>query len=620
MIEESSNLSLLEPVVTITNGESGIRYLDHQVALNDYPLSLTERLLEWSETQPDKTLIAARDEQGEWERISYAEARQKILSLGEALLAHGLGPDRPLAVLSGNSLSHALLALACQHVGVPFSPISPAYSLISTDYGKLKHVLGLLKPAMLFVENVSSFVPAIKSLESLDGLDFDVLAKDIDSDDIAALSFDSFLETQVTAAVEQAHKRLSGDSVAKILFTSGSTGMPKGVINTHRMITANQQMLLQAMPFVVDQPPVLVDWLPWNHTFGGNHNFGLVMYNGGTLYIDDGKPTPQGIATTIKNLREISPTIYFNVPKGYEALLSYFRSEPALSNHFFADMNMLFYAGAGLSMGIFEGLQELAHKANGKNVFFTSSLGATETAPASIFNTNPSAIPGEIGLPLPGVTLKCVPNGTKTEVRVKGPNVAPGYWQQDELSIDMFDEEGFYKLGDAVKFVDEADTSKGLLFDGRVSEDFKLDSGTWVCVTSIRLGVLKHFSPLFSDVVVTGHDRSDLGVIVVPNTQECRQVLGDEGNGLSMSELIANPAFRAVVLDKLQALAATSTGGSNRVVRLSIMTEMPSLDAHEITDKGSLNQRAILENRKDDVETLYEGDAASGVFHIKHKA
>lgn len=620
MSQELNKLSLLEPVVTIKDGESGIRYLDHQVPLDDYPLSLTEKLLEWSEKQPDKTLIAARDEQGEWQRISYADAKQKILSLGGALLAHGLGPDRPLAVLSGNSLSHAMLALACQHVGVPFSPVSPAYSLISTDYGKLKHVVGLLKPAMIYVENVSSFVPAIKSLAAIEDLSFEVLSDDIDSDEIAALSLSDFSETQATSVVDEAHARLSGDSVAKILFTSGSTGMPKGVINTHQMITANQQMLLQAMPFLVDQPPVLVDWLPWNHTFGGNHNFGLVVYNGGTLYIDDGKPTPQGIATTIKNLREISPTIYFNVPKGYEALLSYFRSEPSLSNHFFADLSMLFYAGAGLSMGIFEGLQELSHQANGKTVFFTTSLGATETAPASIFNTNPSAIPGEIGLPLPGVTLKCVPNGTKTEVRVKGPNVAPGYWQQDELSGDMFDEEGFYKLGDAVKFVDENDTAKGLLFDGRVSEDFKLDSGTWVCVTSIRLGVLKHFSPLFSDVVVTGHDRSDLGVMVVPNIQECRQVLGDQGSDLSMPQIIENPAFRALVLDKLQALAASSTGGSNRVARLSVMTQMPSLDAHEITDKGSLNQRAILENRHDDVETLYAGDAASGVFHIKHKA
>ena len=519
MSQETSKLLLLEPAVTISHGESGVYYLTHEVALEDYPLSLTERLLEWADTQPDKTLVAARDEEGEWERISYADAKQQVLSLGEALLAHGLGPDRPLAVLSGNSLSHAMLALACQHVGVPFSPISPAYSLISTDYGKLKHVLGLLKPAMLYVENVSSFVPAIKSLATTEDMSFEVIAKDVDSDEIAALSLASLLETQATSAVDDAHAQLSGDSVAKVLFTSGSTGMPKGVINTHRMITANQQMLLQAMPFVVDQPPVLVDWLPWNHTFGGNHNFGLVVYNGGTLYIDDGKPTPQGIATTIKNLREISPTIYFNVPKGYEALLSYFRSEPLLSKHFFADMNMLFYAGAGLSVGIFEGLQALAKEVTGKSVFFTTSLGATETAPASVFNTNISAVPGEIGLPLPGVTLKCVPNGTKTEIRVKGPNVAPGYWQQDELSNDMFDDEGFYKLGDAVKFVDEGDRSKGLLFDGRVSEDFKLDSGTWVCVSSVRLGLLKHFSPLFSDVVVTGHDRSDLGVMVVPYTQ-----------------------------------------------------------------------------------------------------
>ena len=615
-----SDLLLMEAAVTITEGEGGIRYLDHDVPLEDYPLNLTDRLMEWSAKQPDKTLVAARDAEGEWERISYAQAEQKVLALGQALLDLGLGPDKPLAILSGNSLSHAMLALACQHVGIPYSPVSTAYSLISTDFGKLKHVVGLLKPAMVFVENVAAFVPAIKALEGMDGVSFEVLAHSADSDKISALSLTTLLETETTEAVDKAHASLTGDSVAKILFTSGSTGMPKGVINTHRMLSSNQQMLLQSMPFVGIQPPVLVDWLPWNHTFGGNHNFGLVVYNGGTLYIDEGKPTPQGLEITIKNLRDISPTVYFNVPKGFEALLSYFRTDPELSKSFFADMSMLFYAGAGLSKGIYDGFQELSQKATGKPVFFTTSLGATETAPAAIFNTSLQAKPGEIGLPLSGVTLKCVPNGTKTELRVKGPNIAPGYWRQDELTKDMFDDEGFYKLGDAIKFVDPNDTSKGLIFDGRVSEDFKLDSGTWVCVSSIRMGVLPHFSPLFSDVVVAGHDRSDLGVMVVPNVLECQKVLGEEGSNLSIAEIIKHPSFRALVLGKLKSLAANSTGSSNRVVRLAVMTEMPSLDAHEITDKGSLNQRAILENRKDDVETLYAGNAANGVFYIKHEA
>ena len=615
-----SDLLLMEAAVTITEDEDGIRYLDHDVLLEDYPLNLTDRLMEWSAKQPDKTLVAARDAAGEWKRISYAQAEQKVLALGQALLDLGLGPDKPLAILSGNSLSHAMLALACQHVGIPYSPVSTAYSLISTDFGKLKHVVGLLKPAMVFIENVASFVPAIEALKGMDGVSFDVLAHSADSDEIPALLLTTLLKTEATEAVDKAHARLTGDSVAKILFTSGSTGMPKGVINTHRMLSSNQQMLLQSMPFVGVQPPVLVDWLPWNHTFGGNHNFGLVVYNGGTLYIDEGKPTPQGLETTIENLRDISPTVYFNVPKGFEALLSYFRTDPALSKTFFADMSMLFYAGAGLSKGIYDGFQELSREATGKPVFFTTSLGATETAPAAIFNTSLQAKPGEIGLPLSGVTLKCVPNGTKTELRVKGPNIAPGYWRQDELTKDMFDDEGFYKLGDAIKFVDPDDTSKGLIFDGRVSEDFKLDSGTWVCVSSIRMGVLPHFSPLFSDVVVAGHDRSDLGVMVVPNVVECQKVLGEEGRNLSIAEIIKHPSFRALVLGKLKSLAANSTGSSNRVVRLAVMTEMPSLDAHEITDKGSLNQRAILENRKDDVETLYAGNAVNGVFHIKHEA
>ena len=615
-----SDLLLMEAAVTITEGEGGIRYLDHDVLLEDYPLNLTDRLMEWSAKQPDKTLVAARDAAGEWERISYAQAEQKVLALGQALLDLGLGPDKPLAILSGNSLSHAMLALACQHVGIPYSPVSTAYSLISTDFGKLKHVVGLLKPAMVFVENVAAFVPAIKALKGMDGVSFEVLAQNADSDEISALSLATLFETETTEAVDKAHASLTGDSVAKILFTSGSTGMPKGVINTHRMLSSNQQMLLQSMPFVGVQPPVLVDWLPWNHTFGGNHNFGLVVYNGGTLYIDEGKPTPQGLETTIKNLRDISPTVYFNVPKGFEALLSYFRTDPALSKSFFADMSMLFYAGAGLSKGIYDGFQELSQEATGKPVFFTTSLGATETAPAAIFNTSLQAKPGEIGLPLSGVTLKCVPNGTKTELRVKGPNIAPGYWRQDELTKDMFDDEGFYKLGDAIKFVDPDDTSKGLIFDGRVSEDFKLDSGTWVCVSSIRMGILPHFSPLFSDVVVAGHDRSDLGVMVVPNVLECQKALGEEGSDLSIAEIIKHPSFRTLVQGKLKSLAANSTGSSNRVVRLAVMTEMPSLDAHEITDKGSLNQRAILENRKDDVETLYAGNAANGVFHIKHEA
>lgn len=615
MTQTYQSIELMKPQLNCEAGVEGVLHLRHDEKLEAYSTSIIEKLFYWASTKPEQVCFAEKNAAGQWDKLSYKEAARSVKSLAQALLDIGLGSERPLAVLSGNSVAHAQLVLACQYVGIPICPVSPAYSLISKDFGKLRHVVELLNPGAFYVEELAPFVPALKVVGASN---LPVICKVGGSGDISATEFSTLLSVVPGAGVEKAAQAVTQDTVAKILFTSGSTGMPKGVINTNRMIVSNQQMLQQALPFLVEQPPILLDWLPWNHTFGGNHNFGLVIYNGGSLYIDNGKPTPKGITQTLENLREVSPTLYFNVPKGYEILLQYLESDEDLARRFFANLNMLFYAGAGLSQGLADRLQNLSIKLKQQKIFFTTSLGSTETAPAAVFNTQINCKPGEVGLPLPGVQLKLIPNGGKMEARVKGPNVTPGYWKQDDLTEKAFDEDGYYKLGDALKFADDSDHSKGLLFDGRISEDFKLDTGTWVCVSSIRNSVIHHFSPLFSDVVITGHNRGDVGILAVANEVKCLELLGLGEDAMPLAQVLDEPEFRQHILKALKSLAKQSTGSSNRVQRLSVLERAPSLDAHEITDKGSLNQRAIIENRTVEVEALYTGDAKQKVFHLSH--
>ena len=567
-----------------------------------YPRMLTERLVHWAKIAPDRIFLAQRNAAGAWRSMSYAQTLAAVRALGAALLARGLNAERPVAILSGNDIEHALIAVAAMHVGIPYAPISVPYSLLSQDFGKLKSIIEILSPGLVFANNGTAFARAIAAALPR-AIEVAVTANA--PADRTTTSLAALLQTPPASAVEAAHARVKPDQAAKILFTSGSTGRPKGVENTHRMLAANQAMIRAAMPFVGEEPPILVDWLPWNHTFGSNHNFGLVLDNGGSLYIDEGKPLPGPIETTVRNLREIAPTIYFNVPKGFEMLLPYLAADGALRDTFFSRLKVLFYAGAGLAQHVLDGFQELAVKTTGERILFMSSLGSTETAPAALSCNWQSERAGNIGLPLPGVTLKLIPREGKLEARLQGDNIMPGYWRAPELTADAFDEEGFYKIGDALKFADPADPAKGMLFDGRLAEDFKLATGTWVSVGPLRSAFIAHCAPLVRDVVLAGAERDEVTALIFPDVDACRAIAADLASDAPVPHVLGDPRVRAAFARKLGGFAAASTGTSNRIVRAVLLAEPASLDIGEMTDKGSINQRAVLAHRAAIVEALY---------------
>ncbi|MFQ3789547.1 feruloyl-CoA synthase [Halomonas sp. A29] len=591
--------------------DDGTRLLSIEEPLGAYPDSLLDCLERWAHEAPERTFVARRDAGGEWQRLSYAETLTRVRCLAQGLLNRELSAERPLAILSGNSIEHLLLALAAMYVGIPFAPVSPAYSLVSRDYGKLRHIVELLTPGLLLVDKADDFAPALAAVQPAD---CECLAIDPASH-TGVRGFGELLDTPVTAAVDEARATVTPDTIVKILFTSGSTGMPKGVINTHRMLCANQEMLASLMPFMRDEPPVLVDWLPWNHTFGGNHNIGIVLYNGGSLYIDDGRPVPGEFETTIANLREIAPTVYFNVPKGFEILADYLKRENALRETFFSRLNLMFFAAAGLSQHIWDELDRLAIQTLGCKIGMLTGLGATETAPSAMFASLEESRSGVVGLPARGVTIKLVPNGGKLECRVKGPNVMPGYWRQPEVTAKSFDEEGFYCLGDAVKFIDPDDPQRGMRFDGRISEDFKLDTGTWVSVGPLRARIIESGAPHVKDVVIAGLDKPYVSIMVFPDLEKCRE-LAELGGTADAATVLASEPVRERFLHMLRDLDAHSTGSSTRVRRVVLLDEPPRLDAHEITDKGSINQRAVLENRADIVEALYREPPPPSVWRL----
>jgi feruloyl-CoA synthase len=536
-------------------------------ALSAFPIKLTERLEYWADCAPDRVFLAQRDARGGWRTLTYAEALDKARRIAECLLRKNVSVERPIAVLSGNDIEHALLELAALYIGVPYAPVSPAYSLLSSDFGKLRQILRLLTPGLIYAAD-AAYRRAIDA--TLRG-DIEVFSQS---------NFDELLQPPATHAVDAAHAWVGPNTIAKFLFTSGSTGAPKAVINTQRMWCSNQEMIRTALAFLREEPPVIVDWAPWHHTAGGNHDFGLVLYNGGSLYIDEGKPMPGAIETTVNNLREIAPTWYFNVPRGYEALLPYFRSDAELCRNFFSRLKVLWFAGASVSQPVFDEMKELACRSCGEAVPFLTGLGATETAPMVLARVWETDDAGNMGLPAPGVEIKLVPLEGKFEMRVKGPNVTPGYWRQPELSAQAFDEEGFYRLGDAFTL---SEPEQGLVFAGRIAEDFKLATGTWVHVGPLRACLIEHCAPLVRDVVITGQGRDELGALVFPaidsSTEEFRR--------------------------RLSTFAKLSTGSSNRIARAIVLEEPPSLDAGEITDKGSINSRAVLTRRAAVVEELY---------------
>jgi feruloyl-CoA synthase len=568
-----SNLRFAPAEVKVEKRADGGMVLRSPQKLGPHARCVTEWLVRWALEKPERIFLAERKGEG-WRKITYLEAYGAARILGQALLSQGLGPDRPVAILSDNSVDHALLALGAMHVGVPVAPISPAYSLMSKDFGKLRHIFELVKPGLVYASDPERFAPALAAVGA------------------ASASLDKMLETNPGSTLEREFSKITPDTAAKILFTSGSTGVPKGVINTHRMLCANQQQLAQAWPFVEDRPPVAVDWLPWNHTFGGNHNFNLVLRNGGTMYLDGGKPVPGLIETTVRNLREIAPTLYFNVPRGFDLLLPFLEKDDALRHNFFCDLDVLFYAAAALPQNLWDRLKKLAKQENNSKLAMLSAWGSTETSPLATSVHFLMQRAGVIGLPIAECELKLVPSAGKLEVRVRGPNVMPGYFKRPELTRAAFDEEGFYRIGDAVKFADPADPAKGIVFDGRVAEDFKLSTGTWVNAGALRVKLISAGDPLIQDAVVTGHDRNEIGALLFLNPAATKEM--------------NSTAIRAKLVQALNTLSLEG-GSSMHPKRLLIMTEPPSIDANEITDKGYINQRAVLERRAALVCELYAG-------------
>ncbi|MDB5239480.1 MAG: Long-chain-fatty-acid--CoA ligase [Spirosoma sp.] len=577
----------------------GTILLESEQPIAEFPQKLTQKLVYWAYVTPDAPFIARRNLAGIWQKLTYAETLRQVESIAQYLLDQKFSGEQTIAILSENSLEHALLALAAVHVGIPYSPISPQYSILSNDFGKLCHTLQALTPKLIFAQNGKIYGRALAKAQEL----FPE-AMLVSVEEGSAVSFTDLTATQCTQAVQRAHEHVTADTVAKILFTSGSTGLPKGVINTQRMWCANLQQITQAFPVMATEPPIFVDWLPWNHTFGGNHNFGLTLYNGGTLYIDDGKPTPKGIEATVENLREISPTAYFNVPRGFEMLIPYLEKEPELRKTFFRNLRFSFYAGASLAQPVWNRLEELARETTGQIVSIITGLGCTESGPSALFANWAGSYSGLLGVPVAGMRVKLVPDGDKLEIRYQGPNVTPGYWRNAEATASVFDEEGFYKTGDAVRFVDEADPNKGLLFDGRIAEDFKLSTGTWVNVGSLKAKVLSAGAPIVQDVVIAGLDKEFVSAILFLNPYACRE-LASLSPDCSATEAFLHERIQQYIDQLLLTLSKTATGSANRITKAVIALDPPSIDLGEITDKGSLNQRAILKHRATLVEQLY---------------
>ena len=595
--------------VHMREGANGVHYMSADQKLADYPSRMTDRLAHWAKTKPETTMLAKRVKNadgslGDWRHISYAEAWQSARSIAQALINRGLSAERPVVIMSENDLEHALLSLGCLVAGVPYCAASPAYSTISQDFEKLRHILTTLTPGLVFAADAKRYG---KAIEAAVGQDIEVVLHSGEIAGRATTTFASLLATPATPAVDAAMQATGPDTIAKFLFTSGSTKLPKAVINTQRMWCANQQQMAQSMPVLAETPPILVDWLPWNHTFGGNHNFGMVMYHGGTLYIDEGKPTPALMGETLRNLREIAPTVYFNVPTGFEAIATAMKTDDALRKTLLSRVQMFFYAGAALAQPIWDSLHESQEREVGERIVMGTGLGMTESGPFAIFVTSPFVKAGDLGVPTPGMELKLVPNSDKVEVRYKGPNITPGYWRAPQETEEAFDEEGFFCTGDAVKWIDESDVHQGLKFDGRIAEDFKLATGTFVSVGPLRGKIIAAGAPYVQDAVITGLNMHEVGAMIFP-TAAVRGLSG-LGAEASMAEVLASAAVLTHFQNVLNGLAKTATGSASRVARMVLLSEPPSIDKGEVTDKGSINQRAVLKHRDSLVQALHAGTA-----------
>ncbi|WP_230969480.1 feruloyl-CoA synthase [Nitrogeniibacter aestuarii] len=602
------------PRVDISRCADGAWLLQPGEALEAYPTRLTDRLVEGAGKHPDRTLVAQRGPDGEWVRISYAQMLERARAVGQALLQRGLSVERPVMILSGNDLDHLTLALAALHVGIPHCSVSPGASLLSRDFNKLRHMVDLLTPGLVYATEGDLYAPAIAATVPAD---VEVVTGNGQLGGRTVTAFAQLLDTTPTH-VDAAHEAVGPDAIAKFLFTSGSTSMPKAVITTERMLCANQQMLLQTFPCFADTPPVLLDWLPWNHTFGGSHNVGIVLYNGGTLYINDGKPTPAGFVNTLRNLREIAPTVYLDVPKGWEMLGDALEADPALREIFYSKMQLFFFAGAGLSQAAWDKLDRVSEAHCGERIRVMTGLGMTETSPSSMFSTGPLIGAGYVGLPAPGCIARMVPVNGKLEARFAGPHVTPGYWRQPEVTRAAFDDEGYYCTGDALAFADPDRPDLGMIFDGRIAENFKLSSGTFVHVGPLRARIIAAGAPCVQDAVITGINRDEIGALIFPRLEHCAALAGLPDDA-PISDVLATPAVRAFFQHLLDRINADATGSASRIEYMLVLDTPPSVDRHEVTDKGSINQRAVLANRAALIEAMYAGEAA-GMLTRKPRA
>ena len=573
--------------------------------LDPYPATVVEVFAARALDHPERILVAQRGDDG-WRAVSWGEAAVQVETLARSLVDRGVA-GRPIMILSGNSAEHLLLTLAAFTVGSPAVPVSVAYSLQSSDYQKLRTIAALITPAVVFADDAGPFGPALAAVR-----DACAARESVGEPAVVTITGGQGTLAWHDLAAAPPGPRACGaeagvgpDTVAKLLFTSGSTGEPKAVITTQRMLCANQQSMLQVWPFLNEQPPVLLDWLPWSHTFGGSHNVGMVLYNGGSLYIDDGRPLPALIDRTLRNLKDVAPTVFFNVPVGYSLLLPRLNADPALAKEFFRNLQVVFSAGAALPQQAWDGLLQLADTAADHPVAVTTSWGTTETAPAAVSAHFPSGRSDCIGVPLPGVEVKLAAKDGKREMRVRGPNITPGYYGRPDLTRAAFDDDGFYRTGDAAELLDPALPERGLRFAGRIAEDFKLDTGTWVNVAAVKSALLSACGGVLQDCVIAGHDRTYVSAMAWLNPVAAAQLTGDthpaEGHGPA---LIDDPRVRVFLAESLAALNE-GAGSSRRVARLMLLSDPPQLDGGEITDKGYINQRACLTGRAADVAALY---------------
>jgi feruloyl-CoA synthase len=593
----------LERDIAIERRDDGAIVLKSRIPLQAYETHIPASLAKWAKEAPERIWLAQRGgPDRQWRKVSYGEAKRTVDALTQALLNLKLGEGRPVAILSGNSIEHALMTQAAMQARHPAAPVSPAYSLMSQDHVKLKYLFDLIKPGVVMVQDGPTFEKALKALD-LKGVTVVHVLRPCEG--IKSISFAELAATPVTRDVDESIARITSDSVGKLLFTSGSTGMPKAVINTQKMMCANAAMMMQVRPRAMGAiPPTVLDWMPWNHTMGGNAAFNPVLVDGGTLYIDDGRPMPGQLEETIRNLREVSPTYYANVPAGYAALAAAMEKDDALCRSFFKNLSIMAYGGARLPDDLYDRMQALAVKTTGERIVFYTGWGSTETAPTSTGTYWDTERVGLIGLPFPGVELKMVPCGSKYELRLRGVNVTPGYFGQLELTRKMFDEEGFYCIGDAGVFVDPDDPVAGIIFAGRVVEDFKLTTGTFVHVGSLRTDAIAAATPVVHDALVAGQDRPFIGLLAWPNLHACRQIVGNLE--ASYEDVVKHPEVIACLKRGLEAHNCSCGGSSSlRVARAMLMVEPPSIDGNELTDKGYINQRAGLERRAELVERLY---------------